>query len=323
MARPMYVLLLLTGLLLWRGEAAAATLQMAHQFARDSIPDRAANKFADLVVQKSQGSLRITVHPASSFGDERDQLSLMQKGRLDLAITGDLLVSSISAKYLVVSMPFIYRDAAHALAVYDGPLGEGMRKEFLGLGLRALSWYHVGTRMLTANTPIRNMADLQGLNLRLPPDAGWIETWRVLGASPRQVPFTDLPAALKLGRVDAQENPPNFIRANKLYADQKYLVLSNHIPQRQFIFTAEKTWTSLTAGQRRLITEAATEAARWTSALAAKEQELDLKWLVEQGGMIVLPFDRTGIAESISGVPRTLAGAEGEQVFRQIVDLSK
>lgn len=297
---------------------ATTVFHLGHQFPQGSIPDQAAARFAEGVAQRSQGALRVMVHPAAAFGDERDHIALLRKGQLDFAVTGDLVVSSLSDRYLVLNLPFLYRDAAHALAVYDGAPGQAMRAELGRRGLVALSWHFVGTRMLTANRPIHRLADLAGLNLRLPQDATWIAAWRALGAAPRQVQFTDLPAALKVGQVDAQENPPNFIRAGKLYENQKFLMTTNHMPQRQFVFGAEGVWSRLGSAQRRLLQAAATEASQFAVAVAQREHQRDLTWLVTEGGMSLVQFDAQGVAQALQRLPRDLAGAEGEALVAQI-----
>lgn len=297
---------------------ASSHFNLGHQFPKGSIPDQAANRFAELVQQKSQGKISVKVHPAAAFGDERDHIALLRKSELDFAITGDLVISSLGDRYLVLNLPFLYRDPAHALAVYDGALGQSMRRELGKRGLTALSWHFVGTRMLTSNRPIHSVAELAGLNLRLPQDATWIAAWRALGAQPRQVQFTDLPAALKLGQVDAQENPPNFIRASKLYENQKFLMTTNHMPQRQFLFAAEGLWSKLSAAQRKLFQEAATEASRYAVSIAETEHQRDLNWLVTEGGMTLVKFDASGVAAALKNLPRDLAGADGEALAAQI-----
>ena len=307
-------------LLAWAPLAASAleTLNLGHQFARDSIPDRAAHKFADLLRASSQGRLVVAVHPAATFGDEREHVALLRKGALDFTVAGDLIISSLSDQYRVVNLPFLYRDVRHALAVYDGALGAGIRGELKARGLLALSWHHVGNRLLTANKPIRNLNDLKGLNLRLPQDAAWITTWRALGAQPRQVQFSDLGTALKLGKVDAQENPPNFIRASQLYENQKYIMLTRHMPQRQFIFASEKSMQALAPELRAKAHKAAQEASRWATSIAETENLQDLAWLVQEGGMTPIEFDLQGVAERLAPVPASLAGEAGTAVYNTI-----
>lgn len=298
---------------------AAETFTLGHQFPKGSIPDRAADNFAQLVTQKSQGKLRMTVHSAAAFGDEREHLALLKRQALDFAITGDLVISSLSDHYLVINLPFIYRDAAHALASYDGPLGASMRAELQARGLIPLSWHHVGLRMLTANKPVAKLQDIAGLRLRLPQDTAWIAAWKALGADTRQIQFTELSTALKLGRVEAQENPPNFIRAGKLYEHQKYIMTTHHMPQRQFIFASDGLWQKLSAAQRQLIQEAAKEASRQAIATANEENQRDLQWLTREGGMTLVQFDATGVRNALMPVPRMLAGDKGVAVFNQIV----
>lgn len=297
---------------------AAQPLVLGHQFPQGSIPDRAAQKFAQLVAEKSGGTLQIAVHAGGAFGDEREHLALLKRQVLDFAVTGDLVISSLSERYMVLNIPFIYRSAAHALASYDGALGQSMRAELQARGLVALAWHHVGVRMLTADRPITNLRDLQGLNLRLPQDTAWIAAWKALGAEPRHIQFTELPMALKMGRVNAQENPPNFIRSAKLYEHQKYLMTTAHMPQRQFIFASEGRWRQLSAPARKLIQEAAREAARHAITIATDENRQDLQWLLGEGGMTLVNFDPTGVREALAPIPQALAGEAGVAVMRQI-----
>ena len=310
----------LAGLLTLTPLAASAlqALNLGHQFARDSIPDRTAHKFAELLSASTKGSFKVAVYPGAAFGDEREHLALLRKGTLDFTVTGDLIISSLSDKYRVVNMPFLYRDVRHALSVYDGALGTGMRNELKASGLIALSWHHVGNRLLTANKPIRNVDDLKGLNLRLPQDAAWTATWRALGAQPRHVQFSDLGTALKLGQVEAQENPANFIRAGRLYENQKYVILTHHMPQRQFIFASEKTMQALRPDLRAKVQKAAQEASLWATSIAGTESERDLAWLLGEGGMSAVEFDLRGVTERLAPVPASLAGEAGTAVYNTI-----
>jgi tripartite ATP-independent transporter DctP family solute receptor len=299
--------------------AAEQVYKLGHMFARNSLPDKAANKFAELLAERSKGAIKLEIHPEGLLGDERENLAQLRKGILQFAVTGDVVVSNIGDRYRVVNMPFLYRDSQHALRTYDGDLGKIIRGNMRAEGVETLSWHYVGTRMLTANKPIRNLADIKGLNLRLPQDSAWITTWRALGANTKHVPFPELADALRLGSVDAQENPPNFIRANRLYEQQKYLITSNHMPQRQMIFASEILWSKLKDDKRELIRAAAREASAWLTMTAEKEQAADMQWLVREGGLSLIQFDPAGVPQAIASVPAVLAGKEGNEIFREIV----
>lgn len=321
MLRKNAALLSVIGLILaWpvSPHAAEQTYKLGHMFAKDSVPDRAAQKFAEIVTTRSKGTLKIQVHPEGLLGDERENLAQLLKGVLQFAVTGDVVVSNIGDKYRVVNMPFMYRSMEHALQTYESDLGKAIRGNIRGEGVEVLSWHYIGTRMLTANKPVRSMADIKGLQLRLPQDSAWIATWQALGANPRQVQFTELATALKVGRVEAQENPPGFIRANRLFENQKYLMTTNHMPQRQMILAAGEFWHKLNAGERALIGAAAREASEWATRQAEMEQKVDLAWLAREGGMTLVEFDFRGVAEAIAAVPNALAGKEGDAIFKKI-----
>jgi tripartite ATP-independent transporter DctP family solute receptor len=312
------MLITLLGLTPLPARAAEQVFKLGHMFARNSIPDRAAQKFAEIVTTNSKGALKVEVYAEGLLGDERENLAQLRKGILHFAVTGDVVVSNIGDKYRVVNMPFIYRDARHALKTYDSELGNTIRANMRAEGVEALSWHYVGTRVLTANKPIRNLGDIKGLNLRLPQDSAWITTWRALGANTKYVQFTELAEALKLGSIDAQENPPNFIRASRLHEHQKYLITTHHMPQRQMILASAESWAKLHEDKRALLGAAAREASAWASALAEKEHVSDLNWLTHEGGMSLVEFDHKGIDTAIAGVPEALAGKEGQKILEQI-----
>ncbi len=299
-------------------QSAEQTYKLGHMFARGSIPDKTANKFAEIVAATSKGTLNVVVHPEGILGDERENLAQLRKGILHFSVTGDVVVSNIGDKYRVVNMPFIYRDAQHALKTYDSELGNTIRSNIRAEGVEALSWHYVGTRVLTANKPIRNVGDIKGLSLRLPQDSAWITTWRALGADTQHVQFTELATALRIGRIEAQENPPNFIRANRLHEHQKYLMTTNHMPQRQMILASGEFWKKLQEDKRALLRAAAREASNWATAQAEKQHDEDLIWLTREGGMIRVDFDHKGVSAAVVGVPNALAGKEGQQILEQI-----
>ena len=126
--------------------------------------------------------------------------------------------------------------------------------------------------------------------------------------------------ALKTGLVEAQENPPSFIRSGQLYRHQKYLMTTQHMPQRQFIFISTDRWQHLPAAHQQILTQAAQATATFAHRTAEAEHQQDVDWLTHDGGMTLVPFDASGVPALLHGVPAALAGAEGETLYRRIQD---
>jgi tripartite ATP-independent transporter DctP family solute receptor len=299
--------------------AAAENLKLAHQFAPDSLPGKSAAKFAELVAEKSKGAMKVTVLPGGALGDERANLQQLENGSLDLALTGDLVISFMAKPYMLVSMPFIYRDPDHSVAVFNGEIGAEIEKYLLERNkIRTLAWQYAGTRVLTANRPVRTLNDLKGLKLRMPAAEMWVKTWQKTGAVIVNVAFTELYMALQTGTVHAQENPPNFIIAQKFHEVQKYLMATNHVPQMNVYLLSALKNQALSAADRGAIETAAREVTAWTTKIAKESQTRDVEWLTSKGGMTAVPIDPDGIQELIKNVPAEVLGAAGPALHARI-----
>ncbi len=298
---------------------AETTLRLAHQFAPDSLPGKSAQHFADAVAAKTGNAVKVTVLPGGALGDERANLQQLGAGTIDLALTGDLVISYMARPYMVVSMPFLYKTPEHSLAVFNGEIGKEINALLVkDHKVRALGWQYVGTRVLTANTPVRSLADIKGLKFRLAPAEMWVKTWSKTGANIASIAFTELYLALQTGTVSGQENPPNFIRAQKFNEVQKYVMKTDHVPQMQAFFASEQRFAALEPTVRNAVAAAAAETVAWTTAQARAAQDSDLAWLTSTGKMQLVDIDMTGIDELIAKVPEEVLGADGRKLYDRI-----
>ncbi len=299
--------------------AAQTTLKMAHQFSPDSLPGKGAVRFADSVAEKTSGRIKIQVLPGGSLGDERANLQQLASDTVDLALVGDLVTSYMARPYMLVSMPFIYDSAEHGLAVFNGEIGKELNLYIhKNHNIAVLGWQYVGTRMLTANAPIKTLAELKGLKMRLASAEILVKTWEKTGVHVINVNFNELYLALQTGTVAAQENPPNFIRAQKFYEVQKHLMTTNHLPQMQGLFMSGKRLDELSKEDRQAILEAGQEIVAWTSQTAAEIQKIDTEWLTSEGGMQLVNIDMTGIQDLIKVVPYEMLGEDGVKLYQRI-----
>src|SRR5256885_338818 len=86
---------------------------------------------------------------------------------------------------------------------------------------------------------------------------------REFGATPPPLPFPEVHAALDQKAIDGQENPPTVISANKLYEVQKHIVLSHHQYNPQSLIFSKKIWDALGSGEKKILSDAALEAAKY------------------------------------------------------------
>ncbi|UFJ43243.1 TRAP transporter substrate-binding protein DctP [Brevibacillus humidisoli] len=75
-----------------------------------------------------------------------------------------------------------------------------------------------------ANKPIKTPDDLQGFKMRTQTSPLMVKSYKVFGANPTPLDFSEVYTGLQLGTIDGQENPNFFIESSKLFEVQKYMI---------------------------------------------------------------------------------------------------
>jgi TRAP-type transport system periplasmic protein len=165
-------------------------------------------------------------------GSDPQALRMLAAGEIEFFTLMGGVLDRVVPVTAVQDMPFAFRSAEHAHRVMDGPLGAYLRSEIEAHGLRAfpVGAFDNGMRQISITLrPVVVPADLMGIKMRTPDAPLIADTFRALGAEPVTVNSADIYAALKSGKVDAQENPLALIELFKLYEVVRYISVTNHI----------------------------------------------------------------------------------------------
>ena len=182
-------------------------------------------KFKELVEQRSNGQFQVQIHVGGAMGGERDVFEGMSSGGLEMGAMGS--GDTVDLLPQIPGLRGSLRDARRGsfLEVLERPGRQGdQRLSLKERGVMTAGVVYRGARYLTANKPIKTLAELKGLKIRLPENKVWIKIWETLGALPVVVAFPEVYMALKTGVAEAQENPMESIWAYKFYEAQKYLI---------------------------------------------------------------------------------------------------
>ena len=148
------------------------------------------------------------------------------------------------------------------------------------------------------------MEDLEGLKLRVIPNPINIDWVKALGANPTPMPFPEVYGGLEQKAIDGQENPISVIAANKFWEVQKHIVLSNHQYNPQSVIMSKKVWDSLSPADRKMIDDAADEAAKVQRSESRASVAANLE-LLKKNGMTVTqlpPAEVTKLREKMKPV---------------------
>ena len=182
----------------------------------------AAEKFAELVAERTNGAYKIEIYPNGTLGGERDMLESMQMDTLDMAIVTSGPFINFSDAMGVLDMPYLFGSNEEAYAVLDGEIGRELLDTLEDSGLKGLAYAERGFRNLTNNAkPIQSAADLNGLKLRVMENDVYTASFKAMGVNADPMAWADALTALQQGTVDGQENPINVIYSYKLWESQK------------------------------------------------------------------------------------------------------
>jgi tripartite ATP-independent transporter DctP family solute receptor len=216
------------------------------------------------------------------LGGERDVAEGIQMGTVNGAILGGIL-QNFDPAMSILEFPFLFKNEAHVRAVMEGPVGDKIRARLIAkTGLRIL--YHVmrTPRELTTKKPVKSLADVKGMKIRVPEMEAHLETWRALGATPTPLAFTEVYTALQLGTVDGQENPLGVIYANKFYEVVDYLALTDHLVGFMMIVMNNASFNKLDPGLQKALGQAAIDASRFNDTLLKSiNAEIETKLFVK------------------------------------------
>lgn len=236
-------------------------LKFAFSLAKDHPLGQGAQKFSDLVAQKSGGKIKVSIYANAVLGGDPQNLSAVRGGTLDFTSMATGLLAGMDKQFMVFDFPFLFNNAQEAYAVSDGPVGTQLLDGLSKFGLVGLGIWDLGFRNMTnSKRPIAKVEDLQGLKVRVIAAPIYLDMFNTLGANPVPMTFGEVYGALESKAIDGQDNPVGVIESAKFAEVQKYLSLTRHIYTGMPLLMSKKTWDSMSATERRIITEAANEA---------------------------------------------------------------
>ena len=257
------------------------TIRFGHLNNADHPVSLGVKRFAELVLAKSGGKLKVQEFPASTLGNELQQQSALQGGVQEMSAPATTSLAGIVKEFGLVDFPFAVGTFAQADALLDGPLGQALIARLPEKGLIALGYWDLGFRNVTSSKrPITKGEDLDGLKIRVIPNPVFLDTFKAFRANPVPMPFAELYGALESKAVDGQENPFAVILSNKFYEVQKFVSATNHVYAANIVLVSKRFWDKLSPAEQKILNDAANEARpyqRQVSRAAAQKAVDELK----------------------------------------------
>lgn len=280
-------------------QASSKEFRLGMVAAQNSVLHQAAELFAELVEEKTNGEIAINVFPAGQIGSDESLGQDLARGNLELAFLNQGSMSGMDQLLDFHYLPFIVSNYAQADELYfgEGIIPQTMRETLAKYGIIALGWYELGFRGLSnSQRPVRTPADVQGLRLRVPGSRAIMGFFDAVGAQTVTIAMPELYTALKQGTVDGQDNGLLITYDNRLHETNQYFTRLNHIYATGTIAMSEITWDSLSDEHKNAFLDAAKEAQDWQ---IAKQRNVTSEYVgkMEAAGVEVIELTPEEVAE--------------------------
>ena len=285
-----------------------------------------AEKFAEIVAAKSGGKLKVNVFAGGTLGGDAPNVSALQGGTIEMVLLNSGILASQVKSFEAYDLPFMFANPAEADAVVDGPFGQKMHASLTEKGIVGLAYFELGFRNITnSKRPINTVEDIAGLKLRVIPNAINVDWVKALGANPTPLAFPEVYAALEQKAIDGQENPLNVILANKFAEVQKFLAITNHQYNPQSLIFSKKVWDTLGAPEKKILQDAAAEAAVFQRK-TSREASTGTLDALKKAGMQVTEFsaaEQAKLREKLKPVIDKHGAALGDTVKEMTAEIAK
>lgn len=266
-------------------------LKFAHVVRPTTPKGMAAERFKEIIEERSDGRIKVTIYPDSQMGTDQEINEQILSNTLDINTPFLSTLTSFVPEFELFDLPYLFNTSEEVYEALEGELGDRLNEYLEKKGLVSLGYWSGGFKQLTnSKLPVKTVKDLDGLKIRVSQSPLLVTQFRAINAGGISVPFSDLYSALQTGTVDGQENPYSNIASKKFYEVQDYLTISDHGFMGYAFIINKNKFESLPEDLQTLVKDVSAEVTEWEW---EKAREMDEQYLeeIKEAGITIDEFD--------------------------------
>ncbi len=282
--------------------AAEVTLKLGHTQNPGTAIDKSSRQLAERMAELTKGAVEVRIFGANTLGSDRQLLEQVQLGSIDIAVPSNDYLSNVLPEIGVVTLPYIIRDVEHIHKVWEAPVGKELLSMFLPKGLRSIGSYDYSFRnTITQTHPVKSLADLRNVKIRVMESPIQIKTWKLLGANPIPMPWSEVYSAMQTKVIDAMEAPAESMWSTKIQEVGKYLTLTQHHFTASQVIMSEPAFQRLKPEYQQALLKAGQENAKFQQQIAF-DQNRDFLQKLKEFGVQIYPIEVAELQKAIAPV---------------------
>ena len=308
-------------------------IKMGHAGVVDMSYHKGALRFAELMKERTGGTVTVAVFPDNQLGSEKDMLEQVRNGVTHISLTGPSMLAQFEGwgPIGVLSMPYVLKGDTEVelrptlTKLARGPLmaelNEKAAKES-GIRILDMGWWYGERHLTTRTTQVVKPDDIKGLKIRTMDSPVARAAMATLGAATTPMAVSKLYTALQVGVVEGQENTLNTIYAHRLYEVQKYVALTGHMTMNLALIINDTFYNGLSPELRDLFVKTMADAGDYESELQIAMNQKNLQDLKDKG-MIVTVVNKAEFAEKTKNAWKEFEPIFGRGFYEKVIEAAR
>lgn len=256
------------------------TINFSHVVAENTPKGLAADKFAQLVKEKSNGKINVQVYPNGILYSDEKELTALKNGDIQMIAPTISKMTAALPSWQVLDLPFLFENDDQIYAALHGELSQVLLTELSSINIHGLAFWNNGFKQIATKTePILTVEHFQDLTIRIMPSAILKQQYNLLHAQPISTTFNDLYKKIQNNEILALENTLSNLYSKGFYTMQPQITLSNHGLLAYSVLMNEDFWQSLDGASQNIITQSLKEMELWQHKQAVAINEANLQQL--------------------------------------------
>ena len=296
--------------------ATAAELRLSVETPPGHLRNRAAEHWAELIAEKTEGSVTVSIFPAAQLYKSADAVRALASGALDMSIQANPTLSQFEPNLSVLSLPAFYGASGdEVLELLSGPVGDELWDMVGRLNIHVPAagpfLYAPNNTAYTAGKAIASYDDLAGVKLATPPSPIVVNLLKQLGAAPQATPRSEIVLQLSQGQIDGLGAVTDLtIMGGKLWEAGIDNVFVDNAGWGIYIpLISQRSLDKLSDAEQAAIEDAWAETVGWANEQSAMERA-EARSVNESHGLVYTE----ATPEQIEAMKATLLAAQGDIV---------
>ena len=270
------------------GAANAETWKMATKQPADGPEGKVFQYFADQAAKHSGGKVTVQVFPNEQLGKEAAILEQLKIGTVHIYAEGSIFLQKWVPEIRWSNAPFLFDDRDHWVRFIHSPMVAGWFKRAqteAGIGMLGdLTAVLRGPyRVMVTKNPIKQVADLKGIKMRMANDKAGVEVWTHLGTEVRVLGWAETYDGISKGIVNAATSPVALVESMRFQEVAPVITRTDEYWQSIAFMMNQKAFDRLPKDQQAALLKAHADAAKYSADLMGKETKESLARMKAKG----------------------------------------